>query len=192
MLDNLLLLLNYARDNLIFDTTFKSIMLIFFLRHLRDLLNYTLGNFYFRNSINIYSNCYLILKNFIYLNASLFLISYSISLIFGGLANSSYCFIHVAISFFLFFFNILILFYLYKKINFINFIIILNFILLFNLSFLFEFIYGVNPIPNIFSVVVDPKYVGMGFYDRYDIFYDKYFEEVDFNIKHPGVLQKFM
>ena len=196
MLDNLLLLLNYIRDNFSFIITLKFFSLIVILNRLHTLSYYILENFYYKDLLKIYSHFYLILPRFIILNFSSISLSYGISLIFGGLANSNYCFIHMFVIVLLFLFNLIILWYLYKKVNLLNFIIILNFILFLllflNISFLFEFIYGVNPIPNLSDVLSFPEYSDLEPYDKYKLFWKLYFEDVDYNNKHPGVLQKFI
>jgi hypothetical protein len=196
MLDNLLFLLSYIKDNFSFIIILKFFWLVFLLNRLYVLSLFVLKNLYFRDSLNIYSNYYLVLPRFIILNFSLISLSHGFSLISGGLAGSNYCFVHEFIVIFLFLFNILMLRYLYKKVTLKNFIIILSFILLFLLffytCFTFEFIYGTNPFFHIITPIIDLNYSGMGFYEKYDAFHKSYFEEVNFNKKHPGVLPKFM
>ena len=165
------------------------------LNRLYVLSCFVIKNFYFRDSLGIYSNYYLVLSRFIILNFSLISLSYGLALIFGGLSKSYYCFVHEFIVIFLFFFNILMLRYLYKKVTLKKFIVILSFILLFLFFFYtcstFEFIYGTNPPFHILNAIINSDYVGMVFYDRWDVFCKSYFAEVNFNKKYPGVLPKF-
>ncbi len=48
---------------------------------------------------------------------------------------------------------------------------------------MFEFIYGTNPFFHILNAIFNSDYAGMGFYDRWDVFFKSYFVEVDFNKK---------
>ena len=109
MLDNLILLLHYIRDNFSFIITLKFFSLMIILNRIHTLSYFILENFYYRDLLKIYSHFYLILPRFIILNFSSISLSYGISLIFGGLANSNYCFIHMFVIVFLFLFNLIIL-----------------------------------------------------------------------------------
>ena len=136
MLENLLFLLNYIRDTFSFIVVLKFFWLVLILNRLHALSCFVFKNFYFRDSLDIYSNHYSILSRFIILNFSLVSLSYGLALIFGGLSKSYYCFIHEFIVIFLFIFNILMLRYLYKKVTLRSFIVILSFILLFLFFFI--------------------------------------------------------
>ncbi len=136
MLENLLLLLSYIKDNFSFMIILKFFWLVLILNRLYVLSCFVIKNFYFRDSLDIYSNYYLVLSRFIILNFSLISLSYGLALIFGGLSKSYYCFVHEFIVIFLFIFNILMLRYLYKKVTLKNFIVILSFILLFLFFFI--------------------------------------------------------
>jgi hypothetical protein len=80
---------------------------------------------------------------------------------------------------------------LYGRVSLVNFIIIINFILLlilfFNISFVFKFVYGLNPIPDLFDIIILPEYYGIGTYNKFNIFKELYYAHVEYNIKHPGV-----
>jgi hypothetical protein len=83
---------------------------------------------------------------------------------------------------------------LYGRVSLVNFIIIINFILLlilfFNISFVFKFVYGLNPIPDFFDILIAPEYSGIDIYNKFKIFQELYFANVEYNIKNPGVLPK--
>ncbi len=159
MLDNLLFFLCRIGGDLSY-VILKLLWLTLLLTRLRKFVYKCLDNFYFRGSLNIYSSCYLILKRLIIINFLLNFYFYSISLIFGSLANSYYCFVNTSVVFLLLLFNIIFLFYLYGRVSLVNFIIIINFILFlilfFNISFVFEFVYGLNPIPDFFDILIAP------------------------------------